>query len=261
MIDTHAHLNFPDLATDLDGVIDRAREAGIEGFVIPGTSLETSQQGIALAKTHNNMWAGVGVHPVDTEEIAEREVLTALLSEEKVVAIGEIGLDNYHLPGEPGERKRLQSVQEERFRFFAGLGLQHNLPLIIHSRDCFAEMYALLKELSIHHFVIHCFTGTWEEASAWLDLGGHLSFTGIITYPKNDELREVVKKVPANRFMLETDAPFLPPEGHRGEVGEPRFVHEVAECVAAARWLSLSEVDTRTTKTAEEFFGITLLHG
>jgi TatD DNase family protein len=257
MIDTHAHLNFPELQEDLSGVLARASEVGVSGYVIPGTGYETSVSGLDLARAHSSIWAGVGVHPTDNESSEDRSMIEALLPDPKVVAIGEVGLDYYHLPSEESERERLKKVQHERFIWYAGLAKKHGLPLIIHSRDCFEDMYALLKEHAPgQSFVIHCFTGGLQEANAWLDLGGTLSFTAIITYPKNTELREVVAHVPNNRFMIETDAPFLPPAGHRGEICEPKFVRTVAECIAEAKGLSFEQVDEYTTATATTFFKI-----
>jgi len=255
MIDTHCHLNFPELAKDLPAVLARAAEAGVRGYIIPGTGLGTSLSGIRLAHSHTNIWAAIGIHPTDDEEKHDRLALAELADDTQVVAIGEVGLDYFHLPTEVRERKRVKAIQHERFDYFIELAKQKNLPLIIHSRDCFDDMYAAVKEKAAGHpFVIHCFTGNWQEAARWLNLGAHLSFTGIVTYPKNTALREVVAQVPWDRCMLETDAPFLPPQGYRGQKGEPEYVRNVAECIAEVRGVAIDEVDRYTTATAERFF-------
>ncbi len=260
MIDTHAHLNFPALHDDLEQVLARAHAAGVTGFVVPGTSAHSSAIGVTLASEYPDMWAGVGIHPTDTEEKGEREKIEELVELPGVVAVGEVGLDYYHLPSEEeheDEREHLKKVQHERLRFFIKLAKKHNLPMIIHSRDCFEDMFAILsREAKDVPFVVHCFSGTREEAEQYLSLGGHISFTGIITYPKNQVLREVVTYVPWERLMIETDAPFLPPEKHRGELGEPQYVMDVAQCVAECKGVTLAEVEEHTTATAQRFFGL-----
>lgn len=257
MIDTHSHLNFPALNDDLEQVLARAHAAGVTGFVVPGTSAHSSAIGVTLASEYSDMWAAVGIHPTDTEEEGEREKIESLIGLPGVVAIGEVGLDYYHLPPDEDERERLKKVQHERLRYFIALAKHYGLPLIIHSRDCFEDMFTLMsREAQDVPFVIHCFTGTKEEAEKWLSIGGHISFTGIITYPKNSVLREVVAYVPWERLMIETDAPFLPPEKHRGELGEPQYVLDVARCVAECKGVTVEEVDTHTTATAQRFFGL-----
>ena len=257
MIDTHAHLNFPDLEADIDGVLERATAAGVSSFIIPGTGYETSVSGVALAERYKSVWAAVGVHPTDEESDQDRKLIEALLPHPRIVAIGEVGLDYFHLSGDAEEITRSKEIQKERLIHYCGLAKRHTLPLIVHSRECFDDIYTLLKEhASDLPFVIHCFVGSVDEARKWLDIGSTLSFTGIITYPKNTHLREVVAMVPQDRFMIETDAPFLPPAGHRGERCEPSFVRNVAECIAEVRGLSIDQVDEYTTATAREFFGI-----
>jgi len=258
MIDTHCHLNFPELAKELPEVLARAATAGVTGYIIPGTGLETSKSGIALAHEYPNIWAAVGIHPTDEEEKGERAAISKLSLDPRVVAIGEVGLDYFHLPTAPRERERVKDIQHNRLDFFIDLAKQRHLPLIIHSRDCFDDMFEVMKERTVGHpFVIHCFTGNWVEAKRWLDLGAHLSFTGIVTYPKNAELRDVVAQVPWDRCMVETDAPFLPPQGYRGQKGEPEYVRNVAECIAEVRGVDIAEVDRYTTATAERFFRLT----
>lgn len=258
LIDTHCHLTYAGLVEDVGGVLERAAAAGVEQVIVPGTSLQSSQSAVALAEAHSSVFAAVGVHPTDgnwEEEEAAFKVCQQLATHKKVVAIGEVGLDYYHLPSESHERAVEKERQAERFRRYLHLARDVGKPLIIHSRDCFADLYSILRhEGHGVPFVIHCFTGSEEEAIAWLKMGGFVSFTGILTYSKNEVLRSVAATLPLERVMVETDAPYLAPEGFRGQVCEPRFTRSVAECLAAAKGLSLEEVAAATTKTATHFF-------
>ena len=258
MIDTHVHLNFPELLPNLEAVLERAADAGVNAFVVPSVSAESSVSSVELSAKYATIFAAIGVHPTDVDQHTpeDQEKLIGLLqSEKKIVAIGEVGLDYYHLEGLETAAKveAYKDRQKNLFKEMIAMAVSHKLPLIIHSREAFADTKTILAG-SLHPAVIHCFTGTWEEAKAWLDLGCLLSFTGIITYKKNEALREVVAKVPLDRLMLETDAPYLAPEGFRGTTGEPKFVRQVAECIADVKGLTLEEIDRITTQTSQQFF-------
>jgi TatD DNase family protein len=259
MIDSHSHLQFPELAKDLDAVLERARVAGVSKIIIPGTSAESSASGVAIAEPHPELYAAVGIHPCSVlEYTAEgRELMkTLLVSVNCVVALGEVGLDYYHfedVAGIPSYKK----LQQEVFIEMINNAKSYNLPLIIHSREAFADSLALLREHAQNHpTVIHCFTGTYEEAKAWLDLGCLLSFTGIITYTKNEALREMVGKLPLDRIMIETDAPYLAPQGFRREQCEPQHVRQVALCLADIFKTTFDSIDQATTQTTEQFFNL-----
>jgi TatD DNase family protein len=259
MIDTHCHLQYPGLAENVDVVLATASQAGVEKIVVPGTNLQSSKEAIQLSQRYPQVFAAVGSHPVH-EEGEEQETFEAfeellISTPQKVVAIGEVGMDYYHLPSSNSEALKAKKQQVEKLQFFIKLAKQYNLPLIIHSRDCFEDLYQLLKESAANHpTVIHCFVGSKREAKAWLDLGYHLSFTNILTYSKNADLREVAAWLPVGTFMLETDAPFLAPRNKRG-VCEPVDVVNVADCLAIARGKTLAEIAAETNQTAERFFG------
>lgn len=260
MIDTHCHLNYDPLATDVAGVVSRAQEVGVEAIIIPGTSLETSESAVALANEFPSVYACVGIHPSDAHEAhpADLERLEALVTNPKVVAVGEIGLDYYHFDGlGESEIEARKALQEAYLLQQLALARTYRKPVIIHSRDCFDDLYMIMKrEATDLPVVIHCFTGTEHEAKAWLELGFHLSFTGILTYKSAANLREIARSVPFDRVMIETDGPFLAPEGFRGQPCEPAMVVQVARCIAECRGIDVSEVDTKTTATAKEFFSL-----
>ncbi|HSI21166.1 MAG TPA: TatD family hydrolase [Verrucomicrobiae bacterium] len=258
MIDTHAHLNYPPLAADVAGVLSRASEAGVARIVVPGTSRESSDSAVALAGQYAQVYAAVGVHPSDAHETtpADIERITTLSLNPKVVAIGEVGLDYFHFDelGE-SEVEARKALQKAVLYEIVSLAKEVDKPLIIHSRDCFQDLYDILSvEAKGMKTVIHCFTGSQEEADAWLALGFHLSFTGILTYKNAEALRAVATGVPWDRVMVETDAPYLAPQAFRGQTCEPAMVMAVAEQLAALKNVDVSEVDERTTSTADAFF-------
>lgn len=255
MIDTHTHLNFPDLQADLPAVLARAAAAGVEAMIVPSTGASDSASAVDISAQYPQVYAAIGVHPTDVAEYGdvERAKLKDLLnSQKRIVSIGEVGLDFYRTP-----KEEVGEAQEKVFREMITLAKEEALPLIIHSRAAFKETYTILQELAVEYpTVIHCFSGTLEEAKAWLAAGYLLSFTGMITYKKNEELREIVRQVPLEKIMIETDAPFLAPEGYRGQTCEPWQVSLVAECIAQVKNISLREVDRATTATAKRFFAI-----
>jgi TatD DNase family protein len=261
MIDTHCHLQYPGLAEDVGEVLKRAREAGVTKVVVPGTGLETSETALKLSQEYPEVYAALGIHPIDDDAAeGDQEAVAELLARAetergKVVAIGEVGMDYYHLPEGEEAAALARDEQVSRLAFFTQLAKQCKLPLIVHSRECFSDLYARLREWAPGHpTVIHCFVGNQDEADAWLDLGYHLSFTNILTYPKNAELRDVASRIPHDRFMLETDAPFLPPRNRRGGLCEPADVVSVADCLAEVRGVTVATIAEQTTATAESFF-------
>ena len=238
-----------------------AAEAGVTRFVVPAVDAESSTVAMELAAMFPAVSGAVGIHPCSAREYAaaaRAEIKRLLNASPKPVAIGEVGLDYYHFEDlDEDQIKSYKERQESVFREMISLAKDHGLPLIIHSREAFKETLKILQEEAKGvPMVIHCFTGTKEEAAAWLAAGCLISFTGIITYKRNQELREVVASVPLERMMTETDAPYLAPEGFRGKLGEPRFVAQVAQCIADVKGLSLEEVDRITTATATQFFSL-----
>jgi TatD DNase family protein len=258
MIDTHCHLNYTPLEDDIDGVLCRAFEAGVKTVVVPGTTRESSESSVALAEHHEEVWSAVGIHPSDAHSTPEDDInrIKALALNPRVVAIGEVGLDYKEgFEVDESEIEARKARQKGLLWQMIEIARDNNKPLIIHSRDCFDDLYESLKtDAAGMKVVIHCFTGTIEEAQKWLDVGFHISLTGILTYKSAGDLREVAKMIPWERLMIETDAPWLAPQAFRGKTCEPAMVRETALVLAELRGVTLEEVDERTTSTADAFF-------
>lgn len=257
--DTHTHLDFEADEHEVEAVLKRAAAADVSRLVTVGTDLDRSRQAVAITNRHEQVWATVGIHPdaadtVDDGSVAE---LRTLASGNKVVAIGETGLDLYHETNPPLE------IQADAFRRQANLAHELGLPLVVHSRHAEKETLSMLKEISADRpadgrGVVHCFEGDLSFAENIIDLGYLISFTANITYPKNDALRDVVRQVPLKKFMLETDAPFLPPQGKRGERNESANTRVVAEKVAKVKGITLKEVAEKTSANAAALFKLAI---
>ncbi|MGQ3686362.1 MAG: TatD family hydrolase [Candidatus Loosdrechtia sp.] len=252
IIDTHAHLDFPDYRKDLNAVLLRAKEANIGYIINVGTNLASSQKSIDLANRFENIYASIGIHPHDASKISEQnwQTLASLVKEPKVVAIGETGLDYYrnHSPRE---------VQHYIFRKHLGLAVTHNLPVIIHCRDASDDCLAIMDEYNgALKGVVHCFSGTREAAKRLIESGFYLSFAGPVTFPNANGLREVVKSVPPERLLLETDSPFLSPQAKRGERNEPSYLCFIIPVLAGIYGLSVEDIERITTFNAYKLFGV-----
>jgi TatD DNase family protein len=251
LFDTHAHLHFPEYADDRAAVLARARAAGVGEMVTVGTDLATSEAAIALASAEPGVWASVGVHPHDaaTADAAALAGIEDLARAPRVVAIGEIGLDFFR-------NLAPRDVQLETFRRQLDLARRAMRPVIIHCRDAHAETLDILGEARVGELggVMHCFSGDVEVARRCLDLGLVISLAGPVTYRNARALPDVARFVPADRLVLETDCPFLPPEGHRGQRNEPAHVRLTAARVAALRGESLAEVAAATSRNARALF-------
>ena len=260
LIDTHCHLTMNQYDPDRSGVIQRARDAGVERMITIGTDIEESQRAIALAEEHDFMFAAVGVHPHDVKEIKDLEAayqaLKALTSNSKVVALGETGLD-YHYMHSPAP------LQQEHFRIMIRLAKACNLPLIIHTREAKEDTLKILREEAGDRLrgVFHCFSGDREMAEAALAMGFYLSFSGVITFQNAQNTKktilEIVKAIPLDRILIETDAPFLTPHPHRGKRNEPAYVRYVAEKVAEVKALSIEETAKAIFANAAKLFRLT----
>lgn len=249
LIDSHCHLDFPELAADRAGVLARARAAGIDGMVTISTRVKRFDEIRAIAEMHSQVWCSVGTHPHHADEELDifAEDLIRLSQHPKCVAIGEAGLD-YFYDNAPKE------AQAEGLRRHIAASRATGLPLVIHSRSADAQMAFILREeigQGAFPFVLHCFTGGMDLARTALELGGYISFSGIITFKNAEEIREVAKMVPADRYLVETDAPYLAPIPHRGSTNEPSFVAHTAAKVAEVRGLGAEQVGIETT---ENFF-------
>ncbi len=228
-IDSHCHLNFPQLRQQLPQVLERMTENQVDRVLAISVSRVTFDEVFALAQAHENIYASVGIHPddPDTPEFSVEELIERA-SWPKVVGIGETGLDHHWCKGD-------LTWQKNRFAAHIDAAQATKLPLIIHTREAGADMLAMLKSHRVEHGVIHCFTEDLAFAKAVLDMGLYLSFSGIVTFKNAKEIHEVAKYVPSDRFLIETDAPFLAPMPYRGKMNEPGFVRHVGEYIAQLR--------------------------
>jgi TatD DNase family protein len=245
LIDSHCHLDFPDFAAELDAVVNRAQEAGIARMVTISTRVKRHAEVLAVAERFRDVYCSVGTHPHHAHE--ELDIGAAELigrtRHPKVVAIGEAGLD-YHYDSSP------RDAQEQGFRNHIAAARATGLPLVIHSRDADADMARILEEETgkgAFPAVLHCFTGGRDLAQRAIALGLFISFTGILTFKKSDDLRAIAQSLPADRILVETDAPYLAPGPHRGKRNEPAFVTETAKVLAATRSVSTDEIARQTT--------------
>jgi TatD DNase family protein len=253
LFDTHAHLHFPEFADDLDAVLDRARAAGVRGLVTIGTDAATSAAALALAAREPGVWAAAGIHPHDAaqgDEAAFAEI-ERLAGEPRVVAIGEIGLDFFR-------NLSPREVQERTFRRLLELARRIGKPVLVHCRDAHAETLAILEDGRVGECggIMHCFSGDVAVARRCLDLGLVISLAGPITYPNARVLPEVARFVPGDRLVVETDCPFLPPQGHRGQRNEPAYLALTAARVAEVRGEPLAGLGPQMSATARRLFGV-----
>jgi len=245
LIDSHCHLDFPELAADRANVLARAREAGVTGMVTIGTWVDRFEQIAAIAEAHPEVWCSVGTHPhnADQELHIQTADLVRLSAHPRCVAIGEAGLD-YFYDNAP------KAAQETGLRRHIAAARETGLPLVIHSRSADDHMAFILEAESGQGdfpFVLHCFTGGLDLAQRALALGGYISFSGIVTFKNAQTVQEVARIVPADRYLVETDAPYLAPIPFRGQSNEPAFVRHTASKVADLRGVSLEQIGRETT--------------
>jgi TatD DNase family protein len=252
LIDSHCHLDFPELAADRAGVLARAKAAGIDAMVTISTRVKRFDEITAIAEAHPEVWCSVGTHPHNADEELDifAEDLIRLSQHPRCIAIGEAGLD-YFYDNAP------KDAQETGFRRHIAASRETGLPLVIHSRSADVHMGGILAEemgQGAFPFVLHCFTGGIDLARQALELGGYISFSGIITFKNAEEIREVAKLVPADRYLVETDAPYLAPIPHRGATNEPAFVAHTAARVAEVRSIPLQQLGDETTNNFYRLF-------
>jgi TatD DNase family protein len=255
LVDSHCHLDFPSLGADLDGVLARAAAAGVGAMVTICTRVEHFADILAIAERFENVYCSVGLHPHNAalEPELSTERLVELADHEKVVGIGESGLD-FHYDKSP------RDVQAELFRRHIAAARQTGLPLIVHSRAADDEMIAILREeyeKGAFPGVMHCFSSGPELARAALDLGFYISFSGIVTFKNAEEVRAVAAATPLDRLLVETDAPYLAPVPHRGKDNEPAFVAHTANKLAELRGLSSAEMSRQTSDNFSRLFAKT----
>lgn len=247
LVDSHCHINFDPLGLDVPGLLGRARENGVGYFLCVSVNLEDYPQVRSLAHEYPQVFASVGVHPNERDgHDPSVEELTTLANDARVVAIGETGLDFYRSTGD-------LDWQFERFRQHIRAARACGKPLIVHTREAAPDTIRVLREERAAEIggVMHCFTEDWATARAALDMGFHISFSGILTFRSAEALREVARKVPDDRILVETDAPYLAPVPHRGRTNEPAYVRHVNDCLADLRGVP---VETMAVQTSENFF-------
>lgn len=244
LVDSHCHLDFPELRADFDAVLERMRSGGVTHALTISTTLQTFPAVREVARLRPNLWCSAGVHPDerrDGREVGVDELL-GMADDPKVVAIGETGLDYFRVEGDT-------EWQRERFRTHIRAARACAKPLVVHTRESAADTVRILKEEGAREVggVMHCFTESWDVAREAMDLGFLISFSGIVTFKNAVPLKEVARRVPLDRMLVETDSPYLAPVPHRGKTNEPAYVRHVAEEIARLKEVSFDEVARATT--------------
>jgi len=249
-IDSHCHINFPELNEKIDQILNNMKNHHISHALCVSVTLDKIDEILSLANKYSNIYASVGVHP-DYENIEEPDIdtLYRYSKEKKVVAIGETGLDYFRLKGD-------LSWQRERFRTHIRAAIKSSLPLIVHTRNAQEDTIKIMREEGADSTtgVMHCFTESYEMAKQAIDLGFYISFSGIITFKNAESLRETVKKLPIENILIETDSPYLTPVPNRGKLNEPSNVRYVAEKIAELKGISIEEVAEITTNNFFKLF-------
>lgn len=249
-IDSHCHLDFPDLVKDIDGLLANMRANEVTHALCVSVQLETFPQVLNLAVQHDNLYASAGVHPdYELETEPTQAELVRLAQHPKVIAIGETGLDYYRLTGN-------LDWQRERFRVHIRAARECGKPLIIHTRSAAADTLRIMAEEDAGSIggVMHCFTENLQVAQAAIELGFYISFSGIVTFKNAAVIKEVAKSIPLERILIETDSPYLAPTPHRGKTNQPAFVKHVAEEIASLRRITLAEVGDATSRNFKSLF-------
>jgi len=254
LIDSHAHLDFSQFDDDRDAAVRRAQRAGLAAIVNVGTDLDSSGRSVDLAGRHSMVYAAVGIHPHDARTLSPEALdrLAGLAAGEKVVAVGEIGLDFYR-------DLSPRDVQRDAFRRQIRLAIELDLPVIIHDRDAHEETVQILREEEAHRVggVLHCFSGDPDMAWEGIAMGFLIAFGGPITYGGKKK-QEIARQIPLDKILVETDCPFLTPVPHRGKRNEPAYVTYVAERLARLRGIGFEEAAAATSENATRLFGLTL---
>ena len=251
LIDSHAHLDFPEFEGQVDAVIERARAAGVVGIVTVGTTYDSARKALEIASQHEGVYAAAGIHPNDVaQHFSEFGAVARLFETESLVAVGETGLD-FHWKDTP------PSEQEKAFRAHLDLAVSRDLPVIIHVREAHAEALRVLDSLPrMPRGVFHCFSGTAEFAREVIARGFYISIAGPVTYKNANNLRATVATIPLERLLVETDCPYLAPVPHRGKTNEPAYVRATAEKVAEVIGAPFEEFARATTENAWALFGL-----
>ncbi|MEH7031367.1 TatD family hydrolase [Priestia megaterium] len=253
LFDTHVHLNAEQYEDDLQEVINRALEKGVQNMVVVGFDEPTIKKAIQIAETYDFIYASVGWHPVDAVDMTDEHLawIEELAQHPKVVALGEMGLD-YHWDKSPKE------VQKDVFRRQIRLARKVNLPIIIHNRDATEDVVTILKEEHVEEVggIMHCFTGSIEVAKQCMDMNMYISFGGPVTFKNAKKPKEVATELPLDKLLIETDCPYLTPHPFRGKRNEPGYISYVAEQIAELKGITYEELAAITTANAKKLFGI-----
>ncbi|MCB9906484.1 MAG: TatD family hydrolase [Planctomycetes bacterium] len=251
VVDSHAHLYWKRFDGDREAVLEAARQAGVTHIVVPGTNLETSTAARDLCSGQTWLHFAAGIHPSDSAEdsLGVRAAIEALANDSRCVAIGEAGLDFFH------KDNPSKAVQEACFHWQLDLARSLDKPIIVHGRDAHDEVLTSLRAFPGVRGVMHCFTLGPPEMEAYLELGFSISFSGVVTFPKNLDNREAARRAPLDSLLVETDCPFLAPQPVRGQRNEPAFVRHVLQTVAEVRGMSAAELGAATTANAQRLFG------
>jgi len=250
MMDSHAHLDDKAFQQDLPEVVERARASHIQAVVNPGVDVDSSRAALELSRSYPGfIFPAVGIHPHSCQNATEEDwqVLESLLQSDSIVAIGETGLDFY-------KNYSPREAQISAFERHIHLAKRYRLPLIIHIRGAFQEVYQMLCRYAPLLGVLHSFSSNFRDAQRFIELGLYLSFSGVLTYPKADEIRQAAASTPPHRILVETDAPYLPPQNHRGKRCEPAYMQETLLALAHLKNLSVKEVDTLTAENTYHLF-------
>lgn len=252
-VDTHCHIHFNNYALPAEEVLESAKLAGITKLICVGCSLGDSKKAVEFATKHDNVWASVGAHPHDGQDFLNNseatKILKMLSKEPKVVAIGEIGLDYFHEHSSKADQEKVLRQQLE-------IGMQTSLPLIFHVRDAYEDFWGILSDYQVKNAVVHSFSASEKELGQILERGFYVGLNGIMTFTKDESQLAAAKKVPLDKLLLETDAPFLTPKPDRGKVCEPRHVVDTAKFLAVLRNESLEQIANASTANAEKLFKI-----
>ncbi len=256
IIDSHCHLDRVDLSAfggSMESLLAHAKTLSVEEFLCVCIDLEHFDDVLAIAQKHPEVYASVGVHPceLDGKDPSVEELLT-LAKHDKIIAIGETGLDYFHV------QKDGADWQRERFRRHIAASNQSGKPMIIHTRNAKADTIAIMREEKAEKGVMHCFSEDWETAKAAMDLGFYISFSGIVTFKNAEDLREVAKKVPLDRILVETDSPYLTPVPYRGKPNSPAYTYYVAEKMAEIRGETIETIANATTHNFNTLFNLAL---
>ncbi len=254
LIDTHAHLTFEPLCQDVEAVLQRSRAAGVTGWITVGTETDQNNKVAGLIEKFDNLYGTVGIHPHYAEQVTDDDIaqLKQLAKNEKIVAIGEAGLDFYRNPSK-------QREQENLFRTQLQIAAELNLPVIVHSREAFEQTMVILDDFAgkIKNIVLHCFGGPAEQAEIAIDRGYYISFTGVVTFKNAENARQAAKRVPLDRLMVETDCPFMSPEPVRKQkANEPAFMVHTAAKLAEIKDVKLEDLAGFLKKNTKNFFGV-----